>query len=71
MLFFCIAPKVTQGDLRLVNSGSTGSSSRSGRLEVYYNDQWGTVCNDNFGYSDAKVACRQLGYSGLTHEWEH
>ncbi|CAG2188224.1 unnamed protein product [Mytilus edulis] len=48
-----------QGDLRLVG----GNSPRDGRLEVYYNYQWGTVCNDLFDAVDARVACRQLRYS--------
>ena len=34
-----------------------------GRLEIYLNSEWGTVCDDNFGYAEAIVACRQLGYS--------
>ena len=50
----------TDGDLRL----NTGSSTRtySGRLEIYYNGQWGTVCDDGFTQPEANVACRQLGF---------
>ena len=46
------------GALRL----SSGLLSSSGRLEVYYNGEWGTVCNNLFNQTDADVACRQLGY---------
>ena len=40
-----------------------GSSRYEGRLEVCNNNFWGTVCDNNFGSSDARVACRQLGFS--------
>ncbi|CDQ89123.1 unnamed protein product, partial [Oncorhynchus mykiss] len=46
-----------QGAARLMG----GTSSRSGRVEVYLNGQWGAVCDSHWTDRDASVICRQLG----------
>ncbi|XP_030844628.1 scavenger receptor cysteine-rich protein isoform X1 [Strongylocentrotus purpuratus] len=53
---------ITSQDVRLVG----GSNEAEGRVEIQYNEVWGTICDDSWGITDASVVCRMLGFQGAS-----
>ncbi len=51
---FVILISAHVGDIRLFD----GTVYGWGRVEIFYNDQWGTICDDGWSSYDASVTCR-------------
>lgn len=54
-----LAPDTPRIQLRLAGDKR---KHNEGRVEVFYNGEWGTVCDDDFTIHAAQVVCRELGY---------
>lgn len=52
--------QLEEGSIQLVN----GEKNSSGRVEVFLNGVWGTVCDNQWDEVDALVVCCGLGFNG-------
>lgn len=48
-----------EGDIRLLD----GTTSAEGHVEICKNNLWGSICRNGWDNIDARVVCRQLGFS--------
>jgi deleted-in-malignant-brain-tumors protein 1 len=55
-------PKTKISNVRLVG----GNNDLEGRVEIFYNGNWGTVCDDGWDLNAGKVVCKMLGYGLAT-----
>ena len=48
-----------------------GSKPWEGIVEIFYNNTWGTICDDGYSSSNGPVLCKQLGYQGYNGSFRY
>ena len=63
LMFSSFTVLCSNGDVRLVATNGNTVNVSEGRVEICFNETWGTVADDGWSTNDAGVVCRQLGFS--------
>lgn len=63
--FITFASLLFAGNIRLLGS----VHFNEGRVVVYAERRWGSLCADGFTLTNANVLCRQLGYDKAEYHW--
>jgi hypothetical protein len=64
-------PFLSDFEIRLAN-GATGANPSFGRVDIMFDDIWGTVCDWGWNNANARVLCREKGFvDGLAKRGSH